>query len=84
MKQAFARPLQVRSGAVAERVAVEGVMLQYAIDTKLDELLASLFAGFTSPPLALNPYPRLVHMMRVQAARLDLWRVSAQLLLLGM
>ncbi|KIY99848.1 hypothetical protein MNEG_8111 [Monoraphidium neglectum] len=49
-------------------------MLQYAVDTQLDELLARLFRALTEPPLALNPYPKLVHMIRVHAARLDLWR----------
>ncbi|KAI8469832.1 MAG: hypothetical protein J3K34DRAFT_511818 [Monoraphidium minutum] len=65
---------QVRSGAVAERVAVEGVMLQYAVDTQLDALLSRLYAELTAPPLALNPYPRLVAAVRAHAARLDLWR----------
>jgi hypothetical protein len=54
------------------------VTLQYAVDTQLDELLARLFRALTEPPLALNPYPKLVHMIRVHAARLDLWRVRAR------
>lgn len=67
---------QVRCGAVAERVAIEGVMLQYAVDTKLDELLSTIYASLTEPPLVINPYPRLMHYIRAHAARLDLWRVS--------
>ena len=35
--------MQVRSGGLAARVATEGVMLQYAVDTHLDELLAALW-----------------------------------------
>ena len=39
--------LQVRNGEVAERVATEGVMLQYAVDAKLDELLAAVWTALT-------------------------------------
>jgi len=39
---------QVRAGVVAERVAVEGVMLQYAVDCKLDELLSAAWLELTS------------------------------------
>ena len=35
--------LQVKSGGLAARVATEGVMLQYAVDTHMDELLATLW-----------------------------------------
>eukprot|EP00775_Hariotina_reticulata_P008243 gene8243-8433_t len=65
---------QVRAGAVVERVATEGVMLQYAVDCKLDVLLSSVYDSLTQPPMPLNPYPRLLHFLRAHAARLDLWR----------
>jgi hypothetical protein len=71
---------QVRAGAVAERVATEGVMLQYAVDCKLDVLLSSVYASLTQPPMPLNPYPRLLHFLRAHAARLDLWRVRVPFL----
>ncbi|GFR42144.1 hypothetical protein Agub_g2993, partial [Astrephomene gubernaculifera] len=58
------RGAQVRSGALAERVSAEGVMLQYAVDCKLDELLATLWQVMTDPPLPLNPYPKLLHLLR--------------------
>jgi len=64
----------VRGGAVAERVATEGVMLQYAVDTKLDVLLSESYARLTAPPLLPNPYPRLLHAIRAQSARMELWR----------
>lgn len=35
--------MQVKSGGLAARVATEGVMLQYAVDAHLDELLAHLW-----------------------------------------
>lgn len=38
---------QVRSGQVAKLVATEGVMLQYAVDAKLDELLSAVWAELT-------------------------------------
>ena len=66
---------QVRSGGLPARAAPEGVLLQYAVDAKLDALLAALFLEFTAPPLTAAPFPRLVRMLRAQAARLDLWRV---------
>lgn len=55
---------QVKTGAVAQRVAVESVMLQYAVDTQLDRLLADVWARVTEPPMLQNPYPRLMHFLR--------------------
>lgn len=66
---------QVRAGALAERVATEGVMLQYAVDTKLDVCLSNIYEAVTKPPLLLNPFPRLLHIMRAHAAKLDLFQV---------
>ncbi|GLI65138.1 hypothetical protein VaNZ11_008596, partial [Volvox africanus] len=67
------RGTQVRSGALAERVSTEGVMLQYAVDTKMDELLAKIWLVMTEPPLPVNPYPRLLQLLRTQATKLELW-----------
>jgi hypothetical protein len=61
---------------VAERVATEGVMLQYAVDTKLDLCLSDVYEAVTKPPLPLNPYPRLLHILRAHAAKLDLFQAS--------
>lgn len=69
--------MQVRAGALAERVATEGVMLQYAVDTKLDLCLSNIYEAVTKPPLPLNPYPRLLHILRAHAAKLDLFQVKA-------
>ena len=33
----------MQSGGLAERVGIEGVMLQYAVDVKLDETLSMLW-----------------------------------------
>lgn len=68
-------PPQVRAGAVAERVATEGVMLQYAVDTQLDLLLGRVYALLTTPPLPRNPWPRVLHLLRAHAARMELWKV---------
>jgi hypothetical protein len=57
-------------------VGTEGVMLQYAVDTKLDLCLSSIYEAVTKPPLPLNPYPRLLHILRAHAAKLDLFQVS--------
>jgi hypothetical protein len=65
----------VRAGYVAERVAVEGVMLQYAVDVKLDQMLATCYMALTESPMPVNPYPQLLHYLRAYAARLDLWKV---------
>lgn len=61
---------------MAERVAAEGVMLQYAVDTKLDICLATMYEAITTPPLPRNPYPVLLNTLRAYAARLDLWQVN--------
>ena len=50
-------------------------MLQYAVDTKLDVCLSNIYEAVTKPPLLLNPYPRLLHIMRAHAAKLDLFQV---------
>lgn len=50
-------------------------MLQYAVDTKLDLCLSSIYGAVTKPPLPLNPYPRLLHILRAHAAKLDLFQV---------
>jgi len=49
--------LQVRNGEVAERVATEGVMLQYAVDAKLDELLAAVWTALTGGGRGAAPIP---------------------------
>lgn len=66
----------MRSGTLAERVAVEGVMLQYAIDVKLDQMLSDCYRVLTEPPMPVNPYPQLLHYIRAYAARLELWKVT--------
>lgn len=74
---------QVRAGAVAERVATEGVLLQYAVDTKLDMCLSNIYEAVTRPPLPLNPYPRLLHILRANAAKLDLFQASGLFVIVG-
>jgi hypothetical protein len=54
-------------------------MLQYAVDTKLDLCLSAVYEAVTRPPLPLNPYPRLLHILRAHAAKLDLFQVTRQL-----
>jgi hypothetical protein len=39
-------------------------MLQYAVDTHLDELLAAIWLQVTNPPQPLNPYPRVLNIIR--------------------
>lgn len=69
--------VQVKSGAVPAVLATEGVLLQYAVDCKLDELLGAVYVKLTAPPLAVNPYPQLIHALRAQSARMELWRHDA-------
>ena len=51
-------------------------MLQYAVDTQLDLCLSSIYEAVTKPPMPLNPYPRLLHILRAHAAKLDLFQVG--------
>jgi hypothetical protein len=67
--------LQVSAGRLAARIAPEGVMLQYAVDSGLDGLLADLYLHLTRPPLDANPLPAVVQQLRARAALLELWRV---------
>eukprot|EP00798_Chlamydomonas_sp_ICE-L_P013006 gene13006-3505_t len=62
---------QVNLGGLAARVGVEGVMLQYAVDTKLDELLSVLWHQATQPPMPINPFPRLMLIIRSVHATLS-------------
>jgi hypothetical protein len=52
---------QVKSGALAARVATEGVMLQYSVDSRMDELLADIWmqAG-DSDSLPVQSVPSVV------------------------
>eukprot|EP00983_Pelagomonas_calceolata_P085888 1156647-Pelagomonas_calceolata.AAC.8 len=91
----------VQNGGLAERVSVEGAMLQYAVDVRLDEALSmlwhqgamlqhgvymsldnvlsilwhqvrvqgglvgtSLAFQVSQPPQPLNPFPKLMHIVR--------------------
>lgn len=60
-------------------MATEGVMLQYAVDTKLDLCLSNVYEAVTKPPLPLNPYQRLLHILRAHAAKLDLFQARSPL-----
>ncbi len=60
---------QVRSGGLAERIATEGVMLQYAVDTHMDQLLAALWLQITQPPMPVNPFPKLMNLIRRERGR---------------
>lgn len=56
-----------------ERCRSYPVAAQYAVDCRLDELLAAAWRLVTEPPLPANPYPRLIHLLRCAwvAARLS-------------
>ncbi|KAF5834756.1 hypothetical protein DUNSADRAFT_8444 [Dunaliella salina] len=64
---------QVQNGGLAERVSVEGAMLQYAVDVHLDETLSMLWHQVSQPPQPLNPFPKLMHIVRSRAAKMELW-----------
>ena len=38
--------------------------MQYAVDSRLDELLARLWQAVTEPPMAINPFPKVLHVIR--------------------
>lgn len=48
------------------------------MDCKLDSLLKDVYVQLTEPPLASNPYPRLLHLIRAQSARMELWHSVPQ------
>eukprot|EP00232_Nephroselmis_pyriformis_P010010 CAMPEP_0182898984 /NCGR_PEP_ID=MMETSP0034_2-20130328/27810_1 /TAXON_ID=156128 /ORGANISM="Nephroselmis pyriformis, Strain CCMP717" /LENGTH=524 /DNA_ID=CAMNT_0025032981 /DNA_START=40 /DNA_END=1611 /DNA_ORIENTATION=+ len=61
------------SHAAGHAFAREAVLLQYAVDTRLDEVLQSLLLELTEPPLLRNPYSRLVRRLRSQGVKMELW-----------
>eukprot|EP00057_Strongylocentrotus_purpuratus_P028734 XP_011683208.1 PREDICTED: uncharacterized protein LOC589172 [Strongylocentrotus purpuratus] len=58
-------------------MATEGVLMQYLIDIRMDQVwrgyLMDLINGDHLPP---NPYPRLITMLRQAAFKMELWRES--------
>ncbi|KAK9816441.1 hypothetical protein WJX72_000269 [[Myrmecia] bisecta] len=67
-----------RNGSLAQKVSREGVMLQYAVDTGLDAVLADMFGMLTEPPLPRNPFPAVARMLTAQAWRLELHITTAE------
>ncbi|CAH1232405.1 Hypp453 [Branchiostoma lanceolatum] len=64
----------IERASVPKVIAVEAVLMQYMVDTKLDEtwhdFLVELLCGAYLPP---NPYPRFVTAMRQSALKMELW-----------
>ncbi|KAI8507211.1 hypothetical protein Bbelb_145910 [Branchiostoma belcheri] len=64
----------IERASVPKVIAVEAVLMQYMVDTKLDEtwhdFLVELLCGAYLPP---NPYPRFVTAMRQAALKMELW-----------
>ncbi|XP_071491918.1 uncharacterized protein [Diadema antillarum] len=60
-------------------MATEGVLMQYLIDVKLDQVwkgfLMELMMAESLPP---NPYPRLITRLRQAACKMELWRETDQ------
>ena len=71
---------QVRSGALPERLAPEGVLLRYAVDCQLDQMLARVYAGVTTPPLLPHPLGKVMSTIRGEACKMELRHQSADAL----
>lgn len=63
------------AGRVPDALAAEGVQLQYAVDTRLDELLVHVFQAVTEAPLLNNPFCRVLDVVRVQGKHAELWNI---------
>eukprot|EP00854_Cymbomonas_tetramitiformis_P026097 gene26097-31962_t len=46
-------------------------MLQYAVDTGLDDALQEMYVEVTEPPMVANPFPRLMWQLHTHAFRLQ-------------
>eukprot|EP00058_Branchiostoma_floridae_P020307 XP_002605797.1 hypothetical protein BRAFLDRAFT_121903 [Branchiostoma floridae] len=66
--------MSIERASVPKVIAVEAVLMQYMVDTKLDEtwhdFLVELLCGAYLPP---NPYPRFVTAMRQSSLKMELW-----------
>lgn len=74
MQEACTR--ETLAGRLPDTMAAEGVHLRYAVDTRLDELLALVFKAVTTPPLLDNPFPRIVEVIRNQGVTIEQWKLS--------
>ncbi|KAL0021740.1 hypothetical protein WJX79_000457 [Trebouxia sp. C0005] len=61
------------SGDLPERLAVEGVMLQYAVDTRLHEALQEVHQMLVRAPVPVNPFPAVSNIFLRYGYRLELW-----------
>ncbi|KAL0039754.1 hypothetical protein WJX77_006967 [Trebouxia sp. C0004] len=61
------------SGDLPEQLAVEGVMLQYAVDTRLHDALQEVHQMLVRPPVPINPFPAVSNIFLQYSCRLDLW-----------
>lgn len=68
----------VRGGSLAEKMAAEGVRLRYAVDSHLDELLASVYRGATEAPLLPNPFGKVMAIIRSEACKMELWHTDTR------
>ncbi|KAL0045420.1 hypothetical protein WJX82_006097 [Trebouxia sp. C0006] len=66
--------LDIKTGSdLPEQLAVEGVMLQYAVDTRLHEALQEVHQMLVRPPVPINPLPAVSNTFLRYGCRLDLW-----------
>eukprot|EP00892_Ulva_mutabilis_P007259 jgi/Ulvmu1/4905/UM020_0191.1 len=68
------------AGRLPDMHASEGVHLQYAVDTRLDDLLALVFQAVTEPPLLDKPFCRILNVVRVQGKGTELWAQPCEIL----
>ncbi|XP_061197839.1 uncharacterized protein LOC133205957 isoform X1 [Saccostrea echinata] len=65
--------VEANGGDYNQLIRVEGVLMQYTIDTHLDETWHSFLTALKDKePLPPNPYPSLISLFRQQAMRMDL------------
>lgn len=62
------------SGKLPSSIATEAVMLQYAVDCRLDELLSTVYSTATKPPLTRSPFSCILPVVRAHACKMHLWK----------
>jgi hypothetical protein len=62
---------QVHSGQLPETMCVEGLLMQFVIDARLDEMLESMYKAVTRPPLPQQPLACAAEIAQAFAFRME-------------
>lgn len=69
---------QVRAGLVPASLAAEGVRMRYLMDARIDCLLADVYRAVTRPPLLINPFGKVMSLLRSFGCQMEVSQVPGE------